>query len=198
MADKVHHEIDTFFAGLFHQLMDNNALYCSALEKGLMLGASHSERAKPEAEKSKGPKPAATGKEPTVCNAWGRTGHVHAKCNFVRAKHPDINPDPKIPFAAAEKGKAWIKRCSDGKQEKPTVSPTHLLEEKEFKFLDQDRNRKGKPFLVSTLMSIIDLDISGQTLNTGIKLTHLPTFHREVKALVDTGSLESDFIAPDI
>ena len=47
-------------------------------------------------------------------------------------------------------------------------------------------------------MSINDLDISGQTLDMSIKLTHLTTFHREVKALVDTGSLKSDFIAPDI
>ena len=101
VADKVHHEIDTFFAGLFHQLMENNALYRSALDKGLMPAFSHPERAKPEAEKYKGPKPAATGKEPTVCNACGRTGHMHAKCNFVRAKHPDINPDPTIPFAVS-------------------------------------------------------------------------------------------------
>ena len=106
VADKVHHEIDTFFAGLFHQLMENNVLYRSALEKGLMLAFSHSEKPKLETERFKGPKPAATGKEPTVCNACGRTGHVHAKCNFVRGKSPDINPDPKIPFAASKEGKA--------------------------------------------------------------------------------------------
>ena len=63
--------------------MENNVLYRSALEKGLMLASNHSEKAKPEAERSKCPKPIGTGKEPDVCNACGRAGHVHAKCNFV-------------------------------------------------------------------------------------------------------------------
>ena len=55
VANKVHHEIDTFFAGLFHQLMANNVLYRSVLEKGLMFASAHPEKVKPEAEKFKGP-----------------------------------------------------------------------------------------------------------------------------------------------
>ena len=75
-----------------------------------MPASAHSEKSKPEAEKFKGPKPAATAKEPTVFNACGRAGHVYARRNFVRAKHPDINPDPKIQFAASEKGKTMGNR----------------------------------------------------------------------------------------
>ena len=92
--------------------MENNVLYRTASEKGLLLAPVISEKPKQDAEKFKGPKPAATGKEPTVCNACGRTGHIYAKSNFVRAQHPDINTDQKISFAASEKGKAWFKRCA--------------------------------------------------------------------------------------
>ena len=32
------------------------------------------------------------------------------KCNFVKEKHPDINPDFKLSWADSDKGKAWAKK----------------------------------------------------------------------------------------
>ena len=81
-------------------------------------------------KKDKEPKP----KETLQCNACGRTGHNHTKCNFVAGKHPDINPDFKIKFSDSVKEKAWAKQCEEGKHPKHTVSGFHKLDGTEFVF----------------------------------------------------------------
>ena len=53
-----------------------------------------------------------------TCNACERKGHVATKCNFVKAKHPDINPDFKVSWADSDKGKAWAKK---GKSQCPGI-----------------------------------------------------------------------------
>ena len=118
---------------------------------------------------------------PSTCNECGRKGHVASKCNFVRAKHPDVNTDFKVAWADFDKGKAWAKK---GKPQCPGIV---TLKGDAFAF--PNFNDKGtSTTLLYTIFELNNLDIAGHTLSMGITLTTNPSFNRKVEALIDTGS----------
>ena len=113
VAEKRTGTLEDFFDDIFSELMGNSGLYRAALEQGLIPPSS--DQARKLAERTNMPEFKKRDKEPKSketlqCNACGRTGHNHTKCNFVAAKHPDINPDFKLKFNEFSKGKAWIKQ----------------------------------------------------------------------------------------
>ena len=174
--------------------MSNGVLYRSSLEAGIFTNTAVSSR--PAVQQKPQQKPQGNGAQHgngagTSCNACGRKGHVTTKCNFVKAKHPDINPDFKVAWADSDKGKAWAKK---GKMQCPGIV---TLKGDAFAF--PNFNDKGTGLtLLYTLLELTNLDITGHTLSMGITLTTNPSFHRKVNVQIDTGSLRQDFVSPTI
>ena len=96
-----------FYGAILWNLMSNGVLYRSSLEAGIFTTTASrvrirvresnsvtqtKEYGKPEENNN------SAGKDGN-CSSCGRKGHIAANCNFVKARHPDVNSDFEVAWA---------------------------------------------------------------------------------------------------
>jgi hypothetical protein len=151
-----------------------------------------------------------------ACAACGRNGHKAGRdsCYFVSANHPDYNTDWKtLSFEKSNKGKAWMAKGKpeiphgltlSGKNWEPKISFQEWRKKRAPDSEDTEnpskRQKKGNNFTTNHNCHLLDETESSpvseaHTLHCGIITPQKKSY---VDILVDTGSLQGNYLSADV
>ena len=150
--------------------------------------------------------PSAANKEQRAhftCNTCGRQGHEPADC--ILKNHPDANKNTAIPFQDSDKGKQWLtkgktalpfKELLDGGTWNVNLSNVPHPKSKTPSNKD-NKGQKGISFPININCLSSNTTDTNNDINFIVCVMHAPddTFESATSVLLDTGSLQGDFIS---